>query len=190
MENVYCEDEIFEKKDYTQKTLAVGDYEACQFLNCNFSGTSLSNIRFTDCSFSGCNMGMVKLNRTTINDVIFRECKLLGLHFEDCNEFPFSVQFHHCTLNLSSFYKFKLKKTLFNSCSLQEVDLTEADLSYVIFENCDLSKALFENTILEKTDFRTAYHYSIDPERNRIRKARFSTAGIAGLLDKYDIEIT
>lgn len=190
MGNIYQEDEVFEKKDYTLNPLAVGDYEACQFLNCNFSGVSLANIHFTDCIFSGCNMGMVKLNSTTLSDVLFKECKLLGLHFEDCNEFPFSVQFHSCTLNLSSFYKFKLKKTLFNNCSLQEVDLTEADLSNVVFENCDLAKALFENTILEKTDFRTAYNYSIDPERNRIKKARFSTAGIAGLLDKYDIEIS
>jgi len=33
-------------------------------------------------------------------------------------------------------------------------------------------------------------NYSIDPEKNKIKKARFSTAGIAGLLDKYDIEIS
>jgi len=39
------------------------------------------------------------------------------------------------------------------------------------------------------TDFRTSVNYSLDPERNRIKKARFSLSGIAGLLDKYDIEI-
>jgi len=50
-------------------------------------------------------------------------------------------------------------------------------------------RAAFENTILEKADFRTSFNYSIDPEKNRIRKARFSLAGISGLLDKYDIEI-
>jgi hypothetical protein len=32
-------------------------------------------------------------------------------------------------------------------------------------------------------------NYSIDPDLNKIKKARFSTQGIAGLLDKYDIEI-
>jgi hypothetical protein len=42
---------------------------------------------------------------------------------------------------------------------------------------------------LEKADFRTSYNYSINPEVNRIKKAKFSTAGIAGLLCKYDIEI-
>jgi hypothetical protein len=36
---------------------------------------------------------------------------------------------------------------------------------------------------------RTSYNYSINPEVNRIKKAKFSTTGIAGLLHKYDIEI-
>jgi len=83
----------------------------------------------------------------------------------------------------------KLKKLIFKNCNLTEVDFTEADLSAALFDHCDLAKALFENTILEKADFRTSYNYSIDPEMNKIKKARFSTPGIAGLLDKYDIDI-
>jgi uncharacterized protein YjbI with pentapeptide repeats len=69
------------------------------------------------------------------------------------------------------------------------VDFTETDLTESLFENCDLARATFANTMLEKTDFCTAYNYSIDPDLNRIKKAKFSTAGIAGLLDKYDILI-
>jgi hypothetical protein len=42
---------------------------------------------------------------------------------------------------------------------------------------------------LEKADFRTAFNYSINPETNRIKKAKFSKEGLNGLLDKYDIEI-
>ena len=49
--------------------------------------------------------------------------------------------------------------------------------------------AAFENTIIEKADFRTSFNYSIDSEKNRIKKTRFSLAGVAGLLYKYDIEI-
>jgi hypothetical protein len=41
----------------------------------------------------------------------------------------------------------------------------------------------------EKADLYSSYHYSINPEKNRIRKARFSKAEIAGLLNQYDIEI-
>jgi len=114
---------------------------------------------------------------------------MLGLHFDNCNEFLFTVEFDNCFLNLSSFYKRKLKKTNFYNSSLQEVDFTETDLTGSLFDNCDLNKAIFENAILKKADFRTSYNYSIDPEINQIKKAKFSMTGIAGLLNKYDIEI-
>jgi uncharacterized protein YjbI with pentapeptide repeats len=72
---------------------------------------------------------------------------------------------------------------------LHEVDFTEADLTAAKFENCDLQRTIFANTILEKSDFRTAFNYSIDPEINRIKKAKFSLPGVLGLLAKYAIEI-
>ena len=114
---------------------------------------------------------------------------MIGLHFEDCEPFLFEVNFDNCLLNLSSFYKLKLKKTSFKNSNLSEVDLTEADLTSSVFGNCDLTAAKFERTILEKADLRTSYNYSIDPEINKIKKAKFSIDGISGLLDKYDIEI-
>jgi hypothetical protein len=52
-----------------------------------------------------------------------------------------------------------------------------------------MANATFENTILEKADLRTSYNYLIDPEINRIKKAKFSKEGIVGLLHRYDIEI-
>ena len=58
-----------------------------------------------------------------------------------------------------------------------------------IFDKCDMAKAKFEKTNLEKADFRTAINFTIDPEKNRLKKARFSSAGLPGLLYKYDIEI-
>jgi uncharacterized protein YjbI with pentapeptide repeats len=70
-----------------------------------------------------------------------------------------------------------------------QADFTETDLTEAKFENCDLSSATFENTILQKADLRTAYNYSIDPSINKLKKAKFSMTGIAGLLDKHDIEI-
>ena len=72
---------------------------------------------------------------------------------------------------------------------MQEVDFTECDLTNAVFDNCDLMKSNFDNTILEKADLRTSYNYSIDPEINLIKKAKFSIPGVTGLLDKYDIII-
>ena len=82
-----------------------------------------------------------------------------------------------------------MKKTKFEDCSLKEVDFSAADLSMAVFLNCDLSQAVFQQTNLEKADFRTAFNYSLNPEANKIKKAKFSLSGIVGLLGKYDIII-
>ncbi|MFM7194091.1 MAG: pentapeptide repeat-containing protein, partial [Bacteroidota bacterium] len=92
-------------------------------------------------------------------------------------------------LNHSSFYKTKIKKTIFKNSQFKEADFSEADLSGSLFDNCNMERAIFDRTILEKADLRTSYNYSIDPELNRIKKAKFSLMGISGLLEKYDIEI-
>jgi uncharacterized protein YjbI with pentapeptide repeats len=73
--------------------------------------------------------------------------------------------------------------------SLHELDFSEADLSTAVFEACDLQRSIFAGTNLEKADLRTSYNYSIDPERNRLKKAKFSLPGVIGLLDKHDIQI-
>ena len=69
------------------------------------------------------------------------------------------------------------------------MDFTEANITGLTLENCDLSGAIFDHTTLEKADLRTAFNYSIDPENNRIKMAKFSLQGIAGLLHKYNIDI-
>lgn len=132
---------------------------------------------------------MAILAKTAFRDCNFKDSKLLGLHFEHCNEFGLSVAFDNCLLNLSSFYQRKLKQTLFKSTSLQEVDFTSSDLSGATFDNCDLAGATFENCTLEKADFRTAYNYAIDPEINRLKMAKFSMSGLPGLLNNYNIVV-
>lgn len=189
MHEAYIEDKTFERIDFTQNALAKGTYENCIFNNCNFSECELSAFQFIDCAFNGCNLSLAKLNKTVLRDVTFKDCKMLGLHFEQCSEFGLSFSFDGCQLNHSSFYKTKIKKTVFDNSELQEADFTETDLTGVVFNNCNLANALFDNSILEKADLRTAHNYSIDPETNRIKKAKFSISGISGLLNKYDIEI-
>jgi uncharacterized protein YjbI with pentapeptide repeats len=92
-------------------------------------------------------------------------------------------------LDNSSFYKLKIKGTVFRHCRLLNVDFSECDLTSSLFDDCDLAGAVFGNTVIAKADFTTSYNYSIDPELNRIRKAKFSLPGVTGLLDKYDIVI-
>ena len=189
MSQAFTQDQIFDKLDFTQEPLTKGEYENCKFTNCNFEETNLNDIKFMDCNFQDCNWSLVQLNGTVLREVKFKDCKMLGLQFESCNDFGLSFSFENCQLNHSTFFQMNIKKTIFRNCQLREIDFSESNLSNVIFDNCDLAQAIFINTVLDKADFRTAYNYSIDPESNRLKKAKFSILGISGLLDKYDLII-
>ncbi|MFN5619922.1 MAG: pentapeptide repeat-containing protein [Flavobacteriales bacterium] len=182
---MYITDKTFDRLEILQK----GEYENCIFNHCNFADADFSGYKFTDCIFHSCNLSMVKLSKTALCNIQFKDSKMLGLRFETCNEFGLSFSFQGCQLNHSSFYKLSIKKTNFRDTQLQEIDFTEADLTAAIFDNCNLQRATFERTVLEKADLRTSYNYSIDPALNRIKKAKFSLNGVIGLLEKYDIEI-
>ncbi len=179
----------FENKDFSEQELFERECVKCTFINCNFSKSNLRSSDFMDCVFTGCDFSLAVLNNTGLKNITFRACKLMGVNFSACNSFLFSVTFFDCVLDYSSFFQKKMKKAVFTSCSIKEADFQETDLSMAVFSNCDLQNATFDRTILEKADFRTAINYALDPELNKIKKAKFSYHGIAGLLSKYDIEI-
>jgi len=114
---------------------------------------------------------------------------MLGLNFEKCNAFAFSIKIDNCQLNHSSFYKQKLQKTLFTKSKLLEVDFSECDLNSSVFDDCDLLNAIFDNTNLQNADFRNSHNFTIDPENNRIKGAKFTLQSVIGLLTKYNIKI-
>lgn len=183
------EDQEFSALDYTKSDLERGTYQYCRFVNCQLSGVTLSHCVFVECEFFECDLSNAKVANTAFRDVKFKNCKMLGIRFEHCNPFLLTMAFEGCQLNLSSFYQLPLKGSKWVECGLREVDFTGADLTGATLDVCDLLDAAFDNTRLEKTDFRTAFNYSIDPENNYIKKARFSLPAVVGLLHKYNIEI-
>jgi len=183
------EQQLFSKEDYTETPLPKGEYYNCNFRNCNIAGSDLSGIRFMDCTFAGCDLSNVKMLKSSFQETVFKECKMLGLHFENCDQLGMTVRFEDCQLDHSSFYQVKLNHTVFLKTSLQEVDFAEADLRNTIFDQCDLLNAAFDHTNLERANLSSAQNYSIDPENNRIRGAKFSLPEVVGLLNKYQIEI-
>jgi fluoroquinolone resistance protein len=197
MKQVFIEEKTFDKIDFTQSPLNKGEYEYCNFVKCDFSKSDLSDIKFSECEFVGCNLSLITLDGTSLKEIKFKDCKMLGLNFGGCDPFGLVVYFDTCILNHSSFSdiiapikkRVKLKQTVFKNSLLHEVDFTECDLTAAVFDNCDLTRTIFDRTILEKADFRSSFNYSIDPESNRIKKAKFSRSGIVGLLEKYDLEI-
>ena len=89
-------------------------------------------IFFIDCSFSGCELSNAKLNDTAFRNIQFAGCKMLGLHFENCNPFLLEMSFEDCNLSHASFYQLTLKNSIINNSILHEADFTEADLDDIL----------------------------------------------------------
>ncbi len=189
MDNPHVENQIIKDVDFSSGVNLSQEYNSCTFVNCVFAKASLNAVKFIECTFEKCDLSVATLKQTGLQDVKFIECKLLGLQFGDCNHFLFEVTFDKCNLQLSGFYKLKMKGLRIKNCELHEVDFTEADLSDAVFDECDLSRAIFDHSNLEKADFRTAYNYTIDPAANRMKGARFALAGAPGLLANFNIMI-
>lgn len=189
MEDFIHIDKTFDKLIYFDKKVNNREFDGCLFKNCDFSNNNFSECVFIDCEFIDCNLAMVKLPATSLKTVTFKDCKLLGIRFDECADFLFAVSFQDCNLDYSWFTNKKMPKTRFVNCSLKEVNFGHADLTAASFDNSNLENAVFDETILATADFTTAYNYRFDPERNVIKKAKFSANGIPGLLEKYDIKI-
>ena len=114
MDKIFHEGQTFNYLKYPEP----GAYDSCRFINCDFSNADLSGIKFLECEFRGCNFGLAILIKTSFRDVLFINCKLLGLHFEDCDNLIISFEFEACTLDLSSFCKLKLKNTKFKNTKI------------------------------------------------------------------------
>ncbi|MHA7128882.1 pentapeptide repeat-containing protein [Algoriphagus namhaensis] len=185
----FYSDETFQGINFLKEDLKKGEYESCRFVRCNLSGVDLSGFRIEDCVFESCELSNCKVFKTGFQQVSFKDCKMLGIHFYTCNPFLLELEFVACQLDYSSFTKLPLKGTKLENCRMYETDFTAADLSGGSFRGSDLSGAIFEQTILEKTDFRTAQNFSLDPELNRLKEAFFDVTGLAGLLGKHRLNI-
>ena len=189
MNQVFFEQQLYAKEDYTETPLPKGEYENCSFRNCTFTSSDISGIRFTDCTFSGCDLSNVKVDKCSFHETVFKECKMLGFRFDSCDQIGLTVRFEYCQLDHTSFYQVKLNHTVFQHCSLREVDFTESDLRNTLLDSCDLLNATFDHTNLERANLSSAMNYSIHPENNRLQGAKFSLPSVVGLLDAYHIEI-
>lgn len=89
-----------------------------------------------------------------------------------------------------NFSSLKMKRTDFLGSKVKECHFNDTFLVEADFRECDLQGSLFHHADLSKADFRDAKNYSIDPQLNFLKKARFSVPDALSLLNFFDIEIT
>lgn len=176
-------------RNYAPSEIMYTDFESCIFTRCDFTQCDFTGVVFIDCVFIDCNFYGARINYVAFRDVSFRNCDFSEVNWAMVDPLLFIVSFTGCRMDYAKFYTLKLKGTLFANSSFIAADFMNADLTDVVFDNCNLHKAVFIDTVANKADFTTSFNYTIDPERNKLKKASFSKDGLAGLLSKYDLVI-
>jgi len=179
--------ELFKNTDFLTEHSTRKEFEYCEFSACNFP--DLSNLIFRDCTFKNCNLSNLKTYQSILQNCNFKDCKLLGVNFSGAKDFAFEVHFENCNLDYSSFDKKKLNKSTFKNSKIHGANFTQADLSKCTVTNCDFYDALFSGTNLSGLDLTTSINFIIDPELNKIKKAKFSLRSLPGLLQRYEITV-
>lgn len=189
MDIVTHEGKTFEKIVYAEKVVKGREFQSCIFNICDFSNSDFSYNKFLDCTFNECNLSIMKFRGSMLSNAIFKNCKILGVNFSECDDFLFTVRFESCILNYASFMGKKMAKTKFIQTDLKDVSFAEANLTGSVFDQTDLTGAIFNNTNLTAANLVTAFNYAIDPQLNIIKKASFSLQDLPGLLTRYNIKI-
>ncbi|MES2809640.1 MAG: pentapeptide repeat-containing protein [Bacteroidota bacterium] len=189
MSATILDDKTFTELNYAKTTERNTEFNNCIFKKCDFSEAEFAGCKFIDCVFDNCNLAMMKLDRSTLHNITFKDCKILGVNFSAAEDFLFTVSFESCMLDYCSFMRKKMPKTVFKKSSLKEATFTQAILTGSVFDECNLLETVFRQTDLTAVNFSTALNYIIDPELNTMKKAIFSAHGLEGLLFKYDLKI-
>ncbi|RFM27965.1 pentapeptide repeat-containing protein [Deminuibacter soli] len=182
-------DQTFDREAYKGKPMKQVVFEQCRFNGIDFTGNDFTGAAFSDCTFDRCNLQMLPVDHTMFATVTFTNCKLNGINFGNCNSFRFEVHFNSCLLDYAYFFEKNMKKAKFTDCSIKQAHFVQCDLSGAQFNQCDLQATVFDRNNLQSADFSNAQNLSLDPEANKIKKAKFSLYNLAGLLAKYDIVV-
>ena len=185
----YIIEEQFYGASFGARDIMYNDYERCTFADCDFSACNFTGVAFIDCTFTRCNFNEAKINYVGLRNAFFDGCNFTGVNFAMVDALLLGIEFKSCRLDYAKFYTLKIKGTVFTDCSLIAADFMSADLTGALFDGCDLHKAVFLDTIAIRADFTTSYNYAMDPERNKLRRARFSKEGLKGLLEKHEIVV-
>ena len=168
-------------------------FEACQFVDCDFSANVWHSVRLQECQFTRCNLGLWQLPYSELASVQFDDCKLLGVDWTRVAWPSLALtprlQFRHCLLDDSSFFGLALDEMVLTGCQARDVDFRDCHLRRADLRDSDLAHSLFGNTDQRATNLTEARDYDIDLRHNQLKGAKFSRFEALRLLDSLEIEL-
>ncbi len=181
-------DQKFEEIDFRGESIEGRTFEDCTFSRVNFNGSSFIRCRFLDCTFDQSDLSNLILMSSDLKNVKFKDCKLVGVNWTAASVLMHST-WQNSILNYGNFSGLDLRKSMMQNCVAREADFAETNLSEANLKETDFTAARFANTNLTKSDLRQAKNYSIRPDSNKIKKAKFSLPEAMLLLYGLDIEL-
>ncbi|MEM7336583.1 MAG: pentapeptide repeat-containing protein [Chloroflexota bacterium] len=169
-------------------------FEDCHFIDCLFSEATFERCQFNECTFQNCDLSLTVWEGSSFQNGRFKHSKLIGVDWtrltwsKYVKESP--LRFEHCALDYGTFIGLSIQKQKMSSCSLKEVDFTEANLTGTVFDDCDLTGTQFRHTNCTKAQFQTAKNYLINPKINDLTNAQFALPEAVNLLHAMDIVIS
>ena len=182
-------DKAYDHITLSQYQLCNNEYENCTFTHCDFTQCNFTGALFVDCTFKHCKFKEAKIGHVGLRNALFIDCDFTSVNFAMTDQVIYEFHFTNCLLDYAMFYKLKLKGIQFTNCSMVSVDFMESDLTEALFDHCNLRLAVFSGTNLTKADLYSSENFSINPEKNKLKKAIFSNENVRGLLDSYEIII-
>jgi len=173
--------------------IAYQEFDSCTFKGCDFSEATFKKCTFIDCSFINCNLSNMKIAYSKYLDVVFDDCKMIGIDWTKASWPSFDlcspIKFYNCIINDSYFFGLNLNEIVIESCKAHFVDFRSANFSDADFNNSDFSNSQFSQTNLTGADFSEAINYRINVFHNDIKKAKFSRYEAVNLLEGLGIEL-
>jgi fluoroquinolone resistance protein len=113
------------------------EFEGCHFQDCNFTESIFKKCRFIECTFTRCNLSVIKVPQSQFTDVVFDECKLVGVDWTRASwprlVFSVSLKFNKCIINDSSFFGLSLDEIAIEECKAQDVDFRDGSFCRASF---------------------------------------------------------
>lgn len=186
-------DRHFEEANLNATRIASSIFNDCIFENCSFIEAIFLDCRWVNCKFIDCDMSLLNVPGSMFSGIHFEDSKLIGINWThgnwETNLLQVPLSFNRCVLNHSTFIGLNLKEIQIKDCIASDVDFREANLTKAFFGGTELSQSLFSKTDLTKADLSRARNYSISPEENTIKGAKFSLPEAMSLLYSLDIEL-
>jgi uncharacterized protein YjbI with pentapeptide repeats len=185
--------EAFSCLNFSGKIVDSTTFDNCTFRECDFTEAVFNKSKFIECTFVRCNLSVVKVGLSRFLDVVFDECKVIGVDWTGALwpsiKLCSPIKFYKCIINDSIFFGLNLGELVIEECKAHDVDFREGDFSESNFSHTDFHGSMFSETNLSGVSFIEAENYNIDINFNDVKRAKFSRYEAIRLLDSLDIEL-